>query len=143
MDLGQRLGKGVRRQEDHGAAGTQSGLDLGSGQPVVQREQDGVGDGRGEEELEDMMAVRQQDGDGRLLPGGLPVLGPGQSSSDAAIRETRAPQSAYVIHCPVHPIGRSRLVLSAGSAEEAGHIGEIRPGPPDQLGRRAELGRCG
>ena len=63
-----------RREEDHGAAGAQSGLDLGSGQPVVQREQDGVGDRRGEEELEDVIAIWQQESDGRLLPGGLTVL---------------------------------------------------------------------
>ena len=66
---------------------------------MVQREQDGVGDGRSEEELENMMAVRQQDGDGRLLSRGLTDLGQA-SCSDAAIRETRAPQSAYVIHAP-------------------------------------------
>jgi hypothetical protein len=37
MDFSQRLGKGVRGEKDYGAAGTQSGLDLGRRKPVIQR----------------------------------------------------------------------------------------------------------
>ena len=109
---------------------------------MVQREQDGVGDGCGAEELEDMMAVQQQDGDGRLLSGGLTVpdqvvmerrRDTGNTSAAVGLRDPRA----------VHPVGRSRLVLPTGSAEQAGHVGEIRPAPPNQLGKRTDPGRRG
>ncbi len=95
---------------------------------MVYWKQDGVGDGRGEEELENVMAVRQQDGDGRLLPCGLPVLdqaiterscNKGNTSIALGVRDPRA----------VHPIGRSRLVFPAGSPEQAGHV-EFRPARP-------------
>ena len=116
MDLAQRLGKGVRRQEDYGTAGTQCGLDLGDGQPVVQREDDGVRDGRGEEEFENMMAVRQQDGDGRLPPRRLTGLGQDVMQRR---RDTGNTCTAVGVRdpCPVHSVGRSRLVLPAGSHE--------------------------
>ena len=88
------------------------------------------------------MTVRQQDGDGRLPTGGVTVL---EQAVTERRRDTGYTSSAVGVRDPraVHPVGRPRLVLPAGSTEQAGHVGEIRPGPPNQLSGMTELGRRG